>query len=299
MKWQKHAEVLRQMHATIQKKAEAQKNISGAPGEDVKSHSISDEHENVNKNAVGPENVVQGVSQKPSEDSSTPVKISAEALGAEVLDVLRKASAAQDKVDGALNTNDAESTEDKPIDKNKIKPENNAQKVEQKGSTDDSKPVAKTGSEVDELAAKVASYELGRQFCASLLKAASTMQAPQVKQAADEAALLKEAGRRDFDVLIAQAAADLEETEKVASEEVSIKEAELAGASHFDELLKQASLEQALAENEAMRAKLAEYSARETAVLTEKQAEEQQAKLAAAVAATVIAQLKAEQAPVA
>jgi hypothetical protein len=292
----KHAEVLNQIHSMVKKQAEeAQKNISGTPGGDVKSVSVSDEHNTTNKNSVGPENVAQGYHQKPSEDSSEPLAKSKTAndLGAEILDIIRKQGEAQDAVTGAPNTNNAESTEEHKTDKNKVKPESNEQDYKQKESTDSAKPVASAKkAEVEDLAAKVASYELGRQFCAALLKAAGDTQAP------DEAELMKQAGRRDFDLLITEAAENLE------TSEVNEKQAEAAGAAYFDEVLKQAALEEALQENKQMAAKLAQYEeyyqktqAEQMAKVAAANEQEQQMKLAQTVASMVLTTLKAEMAP--
>jgi len=139
------------------------------------------------------------------------------------------------------------------------------------------------------LAAKVASYELGRQFCAALLKTAGEQYVPD-----QESALMKEAGRRDFDLLIAQAAEDLEGSEKQAEEE-----AEFAGAEYFDSVIKQAALEEAIAENQQLAAKLAEYENFFQTAQEEEYAAASQTKLAESIAATVLAQLKAEMAPAA
>jgi ribosomal protein L13E len=312
----KHAEVLTQLHSMVKKQAEeAQKNISGTPGGDVKAVSVSDEHETTNKNSVGPENVAQGYSQKPSEDSSEPLagSKSASDLGAEILDLIRKQAEAQASVDGGPNSNNAESVSDEQenVDKNAVKPENNKQNYAQKGSTDSSKPLssAKQASEVETLASKVASYELGRQFCAALLKAAGT-----TEQDSSDVALMKEAGRRDFDLLISQAAEDLELSEKVAeleeaesagadyldalldkaSEDFSLNEAEHAGAAYFEDVLKQAAFEETAAENEQLKAKLAEFENFFKQAEAEQAAEAYQAKLASSVAATVLDKLKTE-----
>jgi hypothetical protein len=307
----KHAEVLNQLHSMVKKQAEeAQKNISGLPGEDVKSVSVGDEHENVNKNSVGPENVAQGVSQKPSDDPSEPVAKAktAESLGAEILDIIRKSAEAQSSVTGKPGDVKSESVGDEheKINKNDVKPESNTpQEHDQKPSSDASEPVAKAKkaeeakSEVEELAAKVASYELGRQFCAALLKTASEHTAP------DEAELMKEAGRRDFDLLISQAAEDLEGNTKV-SEQDAEKQAEEAGAAYFDEVLKQAALEEAINENKTLQVKLAEYEAylnseyqKQAAAEQARLQEENQVKLAESVANIVLGKLKSEVVPVA
>ena len=292
----KHAEVLSQLHSMVKKQAEeAQKNISGVPGGDVKSVSVSDQHESTNKNSVGPENVAQGYHQKPSEDSAEPLSGSKSAsdLGAEILDIIRKQADAQDSVTGKPGDVKSESVGDdqENVDKNSVKPENNKQDYNQKGSTDSSKPLASAKkAEVEELAAKVASYELGRQFCAALLKSASDRFEPSQEE------LMKEAGRRDFDQLIAQAAEELEQT----------KVAEQKGAADFDALLKQAAYDQAVEENKALANKLAEYEnyiktaqeqyAAESAAAA---AQQQQVKLAEAVADIVLSKLKSEVVPAA
>jgi len=308
----KHAAVLTQLHSMVKKQAEeAQKNISGTPGADTKPTSVSDEHETTNKNSVGPENVAQGYHQKPSDDPSKPVSSTKSAgdLGAEILDLIRKQAEAQSSVDGGPNTNNAESVSDEQekVDKNSVKADKNKQDYGQKDSTDSSKPLAsaKKASEVEDLAAKVASYELGRQFCAALLKAAGT------QEDSEDIALMKEAGRRDFDILIAQAAEDLEGTEKQAAleeaeaagyayfdeiveKQAALEQAEAAGASDFENILKQAALEEAATENEQLKAKLAEYESFFKQAEAEQATEAYQAKLASSVADTVLDKLKSE-----
>lgn len=293
----KHAEVLNQLHSMVKKQAEeAQKNISGAPGADVKSVSVSSEHETTNKNSVGPENVAQGYHQKPSDDPSEPLAKSKTAndLGAEILDIIRKQAEAQSSATGKPGDVKSESVGDdqENVDKNAVKPENNKQEYKQNPSTDSSKPLAnaKKASDVDALASKVASYELGRQFCAALLKSAGD------RFETDENALMKEAGRRDFDMLISTAAENLEKVSQPNE-----KQAEQAGAAYFDELLKQAALEEAIVENELLSAKVAEYEAYINQAQQEynKQAAEvnfqqQQVKLAESVADIVLNKLKSE-----
>jgi hypothetical protein len=307
----KHAEVLNQLHSMVKKQAEeAQKNISGKPGDDVKSVSVGKEHDTTNKNSVGPENVAQGYHQKPSEDSAEPLSGSKTAndLGAEILDIIRKQAEAQDTVTGKPGDVKSESTDDHKTDKNKVKPENNSQDYEQKPSTDSSKPLdSAKQAEVAELAAKVASYELGRQFCAALLKTAAESQPEQ------ELELMKQAGRRDFDLLIAEAAENLENNEaqiKQASYQGAVhfdqlmKQAEYEGAAHFDSFIKQAAIEEVAAENNQLQYKLAEYEEyikqsqeAQYSQLAEAHAVEQQAKLAEAVADIVLNKLKTEMVP--
>lgn len=312
----KHAEVLNQLHSMVKKQAaEAQKNISGAPGADVKAKSVGDEHESHNKNSIGPENVAQGYSQKPSDDPSEPMAKSKTAtdLGAEILDIIRKQAEAQDSVTGKPGDVVSESVGDEheSHDKNSVKPESNKQNYKQKGSTDKSKPLASAKqASVDELASKVASYNLGREFCAALLKTASSQQGD------DELSLLKEAGRRDFDAMIAQAAENLNaEEEQIKQAELlgaqefdnlnyQVKQAQLQGSSDFDELVKSAQQQAVQEENQALRVKLAEYESLIKQAQKEYQAEvyntvaqEQQAKLAQDVAAKVLNTLKQEVVP--
>jgi hypothetical protein len=313
----KHAEVLNQLHTMVKKQAEeAQKNISGTPGGDVKSVSVSDKHETTNKNSVGPENVPQGYHQKPSDDSAEPLANpkSASDLGVEILDIIRKQAEAQDSATGAFGDVKSESVSDshEKTNKNAVKPENNKQNYSQKGSTDDSEPLdSAKKAEVEELAAKVASYELGRQFCAALLKAAG-----EENSHSDELSLMKEAGRRDFDILISEAADNLQndENEKLAAEyeeqgaedfDNLMKEAqaEKDGADYFDDLLKQAALEETLEENNALQTKLAEYENYFNQITQAQQAAEAQqlqeqttSKIAESVADIVINKLKTEPA---
>ena len=298
----KHAEVLNQLHAIVTKQAaeEAQKTITGVPGEDTKPESIKDEHETTNKNAVKPENNPQGYSQKGSDDPSEPVaspKTAAE-LGAEIMDIIRKQAEVQDSVTGVPGKDthpESIKDEHEKVDKNAVKPEKlKPQAHEQKPSSDKSEPVASakkaSDDEVRDMAAKVASYELGRQFCTALLKVAA-------ESGPSESELMKEAGRRDFDVLIAEAADRLEKG--ATSNELTEKQAEDQGAAYFDALVKQAALEQSFAENEFLKAKLAEYENAWATAQNEKQAADRlaadqnaQIKLAETVAAAVIERLK-------
>jgi hypothetical protein len=290
----KHAEVLNQLHTMVKKQAaEAQKNISGAPGE-VKSVSVGDEHESHNKNSVGPENTPQGYHQKPSEDPSEPLAKSKTAsdLGTEILDIIRKQAEAQDTATGKPGAVKSESVGDdqENVDKNAVKPENNKQNYEQKASTDSSKPLASAKkAEVEDLAAKVASYDLGRQFAAAIIKQASET------FNIDEVEMMKEAGRRDCDEMIAQAAEALQTSE---SQE---KQAEEAGAAYFDEVIKQAAFNEAIQENEALNVKIAQYEEfvkqaqeAQAAQFHAEQNQVQQTKLAEAVADIVLNKLKSE-----
>jgi hypothetical protein len=115
---------------------------------------------------------------------------------------------------------------------------------------------------------------------------------------------MKQAGRRDFDLLISQAAEQLENGshEKQASlQQQSEKQAEFAGAAYFDEVLKQAALEEVYTQNQQLSAKVAQYEefikqaqaeyASESAAFSVQQ---QQVKLAESVADIVLNKLKTE-----
>ena len=312
-KLQKHAQILDQLHSMVKKQAEeAQKNISGTPGADVRAVSVGDEHESYNKNSIGPDNVPQGYHQKPSDDCCEPLAKAKTAndLGTEILNIIRKQADAQDSATGQPGYVVSESVGDdkEKTDKNALKPENNKQHYGQKGSSDSSEPLTSAKkAEVEALAAKVASYDLGRQFCAALLKAAS-------EDSYTEADLMKEAGRRDFDMLISQAAeeldsegeyekqaaeeegaADFDEILKQAAEESELeKAAEEAGAEYFDDLLKEAAFQEVSEENAALAEKVAQYENLFASVQAENEASAAQEKLASAVASTVLNRLKTE-----
>ncbi|NBQ70188.1 MAG: hypothetical protein EBU46_15680 [Nitrosomonadaceae bacterium] len=172
------------------------------------------------------------------------------------------------------------------VDKNNQgRPEKNPQDFNQKPSTDKSEPSKPKSAEEapvnNEEVEKLASFELGRQFARAMLKQAQEAAAVQSQE--------KTAGRRDFEQLIAQAAAELEqqEAEKRGAalfDELAMneKQAEEAGAAAFDALYKVAQYEYALSiakqAEETLNAKLAaEQAARAQA---EKQAAEVAARLA-------------------
>ena len=89
---------------------------------------------------------------------------------------------------------------------------------------------------------KIASYELGRQFVAAILKQAEEKEA--IDKIAAEIAFFKEAGRREFEALIAQATAELQ-GEKLGADAFDTMlqqqtEAQMAGANAFKAILKEA-----------------------------------------------------------
>lgn len=120
-------------------------------------------------------------------------------------------------------------------------PEHNPQEFKQEKAKDPSDPTKKHATVNNEDIEKDASFELGRQFTRAFLT-----QFVQEKQAS----VYKEAGRRDFETLIAQAAAELEQAEPEKQAQTMYdetyaqeKQAEEAGAQAFYTLLKQAQEE--------------------------------------------------------
>lgn len=221
---------------------------------------------------------------------------------AEILESLHKlvskeAELAQTNVSGepckdTKVTSISESTE--TTDKNGVgaDKQNKEQGYEQKPTSDKSEPLkgAKKAS-ADDDAVKTASYDLGRQFCELLLKNKTASVKQDNVKLAQEQELQKEAGRRDFDTLIAQAAAELEQQQATSAE--LDKQAEAQGAAAFDEMYKQAQLEAIVEENQLLRNKLAEYQAAEQAAL-QKQAEAREEEKFVKMANLVFEKLKNE-----
>jgi hypothetical protein len=267
----KKAEILEHLNKLINKEAEmAQTNISGKPGSDTNITSVSDETESTDKAGVGPENLndKQSYKQKPSTDKSEPVANAKTAsnidkLANEILNTIsaKLAENAQTNISGSplADTNAASvDSSSERTDKNGVGPEklNSKQKYSQKPSTDSSAPV----KQAEELAVKLASYEMGREYCDAIIK-----QAAEEQQAAE---LMKEAGRRDFDTLISQAAAELEHQEKTAALQKQAeeeyyyemaKQAEVQGAYAFDELYKQAQYDSVVEQNNQLAIKVAAF----------------------------------------
>lgn len=301
----KKAEIIDKLNQLITKEAElAQTNISGVPLVDTKATSVSDSTETTDKNSVGPEklNGEQGYEQKDSNDSSEPVAVAKSAeekidkLASSILDTIntKLAAQAQTGISGkpladTKATSVSDSTE--TTDKNGVGPEklNGDQGYEQKGSTDKSEPVKTTKKAEDSDAVKEASWQLGRQFCEVMLK--KTAQIKVAKDLQDETELKKEAGRRDFDTLIAQAAAELETQQNYEAEQQKL--AEYQGAVAFDELYKQAQIESLAQENQELRVKIAAYEEAQRQTLAKEAAVKEEEKLAK-MAALVIEKLKGE-----
>ena len=165
-------------------------------------------------------------------------------------------------------------------------PEHNPQEFKQEKAKDESDPT-KTHKAAEEQAEldKEASFALGRTFARTFL----------ASKTAASVDLYKEAGRRDFETLIAQASAELDQeapkaaapatpvvkqAEEANDEYLQIKQAEEAGAQAFYAMYKQAQEEE-----QANQIKLA-FEQRVNAILAEKttaekRAEDLSAKLAA------------------
>jgi hypothetical protein len=175
------------------------------------------------------------------------------------------------------------SKEHEKVDKNKEgKPENNPQEFKQEKGHKEKDITGKGGKTAEELELdKEASFALGREFARSYLSKTASVEAP----------IYKEAGRRDFEALIAQASAELDTEGKskqaqiskqaaVEDESLQIKQAEEAGAQYFQQLLKQAQAEeQANLVKSAFEQKVAQINAAKEAA--EKKANELTAKIAA------------------
>lgn len=299
----KQAEIINTLHSMISKEAAlAQTDVSGKPGIDTKVTSISDSTETTDKNSVGPEklNDKQNYEQKPSTDGSEPVAKTASDIDKMASDILgaiqEKLATAQTNISGKPGkdtkiTSVSDSTE--TTDKNSVGPEklNDEQEYEQKPSTDSSEPV-KTKKAEDAQAVKTASYNLGASFCEALVKRASEIK--QAEEKTQRLEMMKQAGRRDFEVLIANAAEQI----KIAQQQEAqmLKQAADLGAAEFEALFKQAQFEAMQEEVKELRAKLAEYSAIEKEAEARFQAqreEEAQVKLASLITAAIKSELAA------
>lgn len=316
----KNKEILGQLYDLVVKQASAPKpTATGVPGKEPAFEAVSEKHDHVDQNAVKPETLKpQQHEQKPSTDSAkptggkkaedstpeadaaavTPPEKQAEAapsvekLGADILALVQKF--ASNPVATGIPSHDpkwsAVSDKHDTVDQNAVKPENlGPQSHSQKPAKDPSVPVAhaKAASDVD--ADKVASYELGKLWAEMVIKKAQDEQLAQVK----------EAGRRDFEILISNAAAQMKQAAQKQVKTASVnqvqeveKRAEAEGAAAFHALHKQAQVEQAInqivQENRMLAAKLAEAENQKQAVLAEAQKQLQ-------VKEAELAQIKADE----
>lgn len=300
-KIEKHAEFLDTLHGMITKEATAGK-VTGIPGKDTNPASVGAEHDKVDKNKEGkPEHNPQEVKQekgkdgpihgKSAEEAPAPQVVSnatkdapkaAEAtntstqkqaesepntklaqLGQQLLDTINEMNKQANTAGVATGVPGKDthyasvgSEHDKVNKNNEGKPEHNPQEVKQEQGK--AAPITSHGKSAEELDLdKEASFELGRQFARAFLS----------NKTATESNINKEAGRRDFEALIAQASAELSAEElkgqathvynkakpsdkvEVAhfgkkaeelDEELQVKQAEEAGAQAFYTLVKQA-----------------------------------------------------------
>lgn len=284
--------ILENIKAMVEKEASAKPVATGEPGKDTHPVQVSGERDKVDKNAVGADKVkpqTQGVQQATSEEapvvpgkSATEVSVTADisteeklAAALQELDALRAKVASENKpeahpsveklgkdlLDMISNYKQAAKPEatgepgkdthpeqvsakhDK-VDKNavganKVKPQ--TQGVQQ--PTCETSPCIPGKSASEEEADRVASYELGKLWAEHTFKQAQEQ----------EYAMAKEAGKKDFEQMIAQASEQLQATKaqqaKQAQEDaVVVKQAEYNGKAAFNSLLKQAQLEQKVAE---------------------------------------------------
>ncbi len=298
----KNREILKQLHELVVKQAAVKPVATGVPGKEPDSSSVSEKNDKVDQNAVKPENNgPQGHEQKASTDPAKPTgdkkaedklidkdaavtpeaNASVEKLGQEILELLQKFAdnPVATGIPGKEPSSASVSEKNDTVNQNAVKPENNTpQGYNQKPATGDAIPVATAkAAEEKAQADKVASYELGRLWGELVLKKAHEQEQEQIK----------EAGRRDFELLVAKAAAQLKEStgkQKTASVADQEKQAEAQGAAAFQELYKRAQVEQAVMQivqqNEQLTAKLAEIQkaaadmeAAHQAALAQKQAE--------------------------
>lgn len=240
-KLNKHAASLHQLMAMV-KKAESGDKVIGAHPE-IKPMINSNEAEStkqkeIDQNAVKAENNgPQGIDQKPGK-AAAELKTMSDDIFAALKSAGEDKSAAENKtaegtkvigahpeIKSMINSDNAESTKQKEIDQNAVKAENNTpQGIDQKPG--------KAAAETD--AAKIASYSYGRRVAAALF-ATFNKQA----SAEDNVELLKMAGKRDMENIIAAAVEELGKT-KQASEKISDVEAEKLGAEYFDKVKAQA-----------------------------------------------------------
>lgn len=266
---------------------------TGKPGADTKVQAIDPKHENHDKNQIGADkNGPQAHEQHKATDPSTPVqktseeaveeapaeKKSVEKLAEEILAHIQK-TAEKPKATGKPGADtkyQAVSAEAEKHNKNEIGADKNApQSFEQHKATDPSAPLKKAELSDEDLE-KLSSYVLGQKIAEMNFKMAHER----------DLGMAKLSGRRAFEEMITQAAAELETTQTKTANDNSMleKQAEEAGANYFNELMKQAQAEyavnQLVAQNQAL-AKQAQDLAQEVAyvkqaasqVIAEKQAE--------------------------
>lgn len=292
-------DIINQLHSMITKEAAlAQTDISGKPGVDTKITSISESTETTDQNSVGPEklNDKQKYEQKPATDESVPVanvKTSSENIDKVAADILNtinaKLAEAQTNISGKPGkdtkiTSVSDSTE--TTDQNAVGPDklNGEQEYDQKPSSDPSAPVK--AKKAADASVKQASYNLGAQFADTLTKRASA-----IRENAARVEMMKEAGRRDFETLIENAANQLKLAER--NEQFNLAKAAELGARAFEDLYKQAQFDAVVEQCNSLKAKVAQYESFEKEA-SARLAEQREVEAFSKIASMVTEKLKDE-----
>jgi len=192
-----------------QAEGEGEKSVTGVPEGDTKPSGPEKATETIDKNTVKPEDNKNEFKQEASKEEAG--KVVSKAAG--------EAS------------NETSKEEYKKKDEEAKSPEF-TKKEEAKEDNEKRTP------DGEKIAAKIAAYNLGASLIYDLVKQSSNV------KTAEQVALLKEAGRRDFDILISQVAEQLKSAAPVVTndqEKVADEVYEQAGASYFEELHKNAS----------------------------------------------------------
>lgn len=316
-KLSKTAEYVAQLHSLVEKKA-ADAKIKQSEAADKASTTIAANVQNIegtkepvidkDKTTAPSLDKDQGPEQKPSTENAVVGKAASD-KGEEILKEIKevvKQSEAQDKASPKIDANvqNIQSVDEPKIDKDKTTAPslNNDQGPKQEAQSADA-PVGKSAS-AEELAVKVASYQLGKELVGHLVKLSGMQK---------ESSVEKTAGRRDADKIIDAVTAYNEKlakqnNQKKAGDDGLEKEAqyEALGAACFHELNNQVKTAALAEECEFLKAKLAELQgasdfekiasekqakqieAREF----EKQAAEQKAALVREITASVVEALK-------
>lgn len=282
------------------------------------SEAVSAKHDTTDQNAVRPEtSEPQCGEQKPAikvpasaagevPTAARVIKAPVDKLGQELLDLVNKLANSPAGDVASQSISNAHDT----VNQNAVRPENLTQNSRQAGGADSS--IGIPGGNKTASAQEQADYELGRQWAQQVIKSAQER----------EAQMLKEAGSRDLDRMIAQVAQQLKQAnttkiqvkqaadkdlatlvaairQKVAQEYQATVLAAQLGAQRADEAVKQAQFEQAVRlvaeENAANRAKLAELATQFQAQQQAAAALTEQLRQKEAALATKLAEEKEDQ----
>lgn len=275
----KQAEYLKTLHELTKKKAEAQDTIVGTQNSETNATSVSNKQETTHQNEVGADkNDPQNADQKPAETNQKVASIDVEKLGNDIMEMIRQKQA---ETNATSVSDKQETTSQNEVGADKNDPQNAVQKPAEKEA-------------IEKTAQAVSAYNLGVEVMKGILS--MSKQAAVKETAHDQIELYKEAGRRDFEALVAYAAEQLnqEQQEKQASvsEAASAEELEKVGAALFDEVYV-ASLKEKVASLETELNSRLEKEAAEKASQTQEVFVNQ---LTEKVAEAVIARLKSEPA---